>query len=85
MESNGLSNEERKILSGRMVDFQVSLLEKELLLELRTLSHGKFIIQMLDGVPFRYQIEISKFFDGDTDFSIMKTAAKGGESNGRQK
>lgn len=62
-----MSNEQRKLLHTRKVTLEVSLLEEELLKQLRTLNHGKFIIQILDGVPFRYQIEISKFFEGTQD------------------
>lgn len=65
-----LTNEQRKDLHNRKVSMEVSLLEQELLVQLRKLSHGKFVIQMLDGVPFRYQIEISKFFEGQSDFKV---------------
>ena len=62
-----MTNEQRKLLHTRKVTIEVSLLEEEILKQLRLISHGKFIIQMLDGVPFRYQIEISKFFTGTKD------------------
>lgn len=62
-----MSNEQRRLLNTRKVTVEISLLEEELLKQLRLLRHGKFIIQMMDGVPFRYQIEISKFFTGSSD------------------
>lgn len=62
-----MSNEQRRLLNTRKVTVEISLLEEELIKQLREVKHGKFIIQMLDGVPFRYQIEISKFFTGSQD------------------
>lgn len=79
-EKTTLTNDQRQTLHKRKITIEVSLLEEELLVQLRKLSHGRFIIQMLDGVPFRYQIEISKFFEGLEDFDILrKEEVKGGE------
>ncbi len=72
MDKSTLTSEQRKELNQRKVSMEVSLLEQELLIQIRKLSHGRFIIQMLDGVPFRYQIEISKFFEGLPDYDIVK-------------
>lgn len=65
MDSKVLSNEERIMLSKKRVPMEISPFEKEMLIELRKFTHGRFIVQVLDGIPIRYITEISKlFFEG---------------------
>lgn len=72
-----LSNEERKILSSKRIPMQVSPFEAEMIKELRTFSHGRFIVQVLDGIPIRYMVEISRmFFEGTQGFDILNKTAK---------
>lgn len=73
MKDNGaISIETLKELHKRKVPFEVSILEKELITTMRETPYGKVIIQMMDGTPFRMQLEISKFFEGGQDFDILK-------------
>lgn len=83
-----LSNEERKILSSKRVSMDVSPFEAEMIRELRTFTHGRFIVQLLDGVPIRYMVEISKmFFEGTDGYEVLenvnKVTQKGVKYHGR--
>ena len=62
--------EKIKELHKRMVNMEVSIIEQEMLKQVRTVKHGKFIVQIMDGCPFRMQLEISKFFEGGRDFDV---------------
>jgi len=60
-----LSNDERKLLNQKRITLQVSPFEAEVIKELRTFTHGRFIIHVLDGIPVRYSTEVNKmFFEG---------------------
>jgi hypothetical protein len=60
-----LSNEERKILAKKVIPMDVNPFEAEVIKELRKIRHGKYTVQVLDGIPIRQIAELSKvFFDG---------------------
>lgn len=75
-----LTIEDRRELSLKRLKMDVSPFEMEIINQFRKLNHGKFIIQIMDGVPFRYMIEESKvFFEGEDAFDILDRVTKGGK------
>lgn len=54
-----LTNEQRKILAAKRISMEVSPFEAQIVKEIRKVPHGRFIIQMLDGIPIRFITEQS--------------------------
>lgn len=65
-----LTNEQRKILSAQRTSMEVSPFEREAIMQLRKFTHGKFIIQVLDGIPIRYIAEVTSMFLVATDSGL---------------
>lgn len=72
---SNLSNEERKRLNTKRITLDVSPYEAEVIKELRKFSHGRFIIQVLDGIPVRYMTEVSKMFFESASIEELGIAA----------
>ncbi len=62
--------EKLRELHRRKITVEVSILESEVLEQIRSFKYGKFTLQIMDGVPMRMQIEQSKWFEGGKDFDI---------------
>jgi len=72
-----LSNEERKRLSSQRIKMDVSPFEVAAITEMRKYQHGRFIIQLLDGIPIRYVIEASYvFFENTESLAILQKVVK---------
>lgn len=70
--SHTMTIEQKKEFSRKRVAMELSPYEIEVVMELRKFNHGRFIIQMFDGIPVRYITEISKvFFEENNVSGIM--------------
>lgn len=49
-----LTNEQRQMLAKQRISMDVSPFEAQIIEEIRKMPHGRFTIQMLDGVPVRF-------------------------------
>ncbi len=62
-----LTNEQRKQISLKRVSMELSPFEVQIINDMRKVQHGRFIIQMLDGLPIRYITEQSFMVLEETD------------------
>jgi len=72
-----LTNEQRKVLSGKRLSMQVSPFEAAVIEELRKLTHGEVIVTVLDGIPYRIKLNISVMMEQSEQFEdIVAQLAK---------
>lgn len=76
---DNLTNEQRKILSGKMINIQVNIYEAAVLQKIRAYTHGKFIVHMLDGVPIRCETLGSEVIEQSSEFEILLSTVLKGE------
>ena len=72
-----LTTEQRKVLSGKRIQMEVSPYEASVVEELRKHSHAEVVVTILDGVPYRCKLSISVMMEQSTDFEeILAKIAK---------
>ncbi len=63
-----LTNEQRKIISGKRITMLVSPYEAAVIEELRKHTHAKVIVNILDSIPYRIELAISVMVEQGEDF-----------------
>lgn len=63
-----LTNEQRKILSGKRLTMIVSPYEAAVIEELRKHTHAEVIVTIMDGIPYRCKLSISVMMEQSTQF-----------------
>lgn len=72
-----LTTEQRKVLSGKRLNIDVSPYEAAVIEELRKYSHAEIVVTVLDGIPYRCKLSISVMMEQSDQFeNIVANIAK---------